>query len=602
MMKYLLILIILKIAIFSPSCIVGVNYCSKCNPVTKLCIKCEKDIFIPDENGGCTGANKCIGGTNHCIECNENENKCKTCETGYFPDSNGGCSYTDNCEISYQGNCLKCIDEYILIGASNLEIKICKSLNSEDLKNCEKINKEIGFCEKCIDDYYLGKGDKKCIKTENCYESSFGICKKCIKDYYYDKIEDICKKQNGIFENCIQTIDSKKCDICDDNYFLDEEGKCGKSNFCSKFGNDGLCEKCVSGYYPSNYDNSCTTEKECYYAYEEFGICHLCLDNYYIDLKDGKCKSNQENNDYKHCYSVENGCILCATGYEFGEDLKCSSSKNCEESQYGLCIQCKDNYYLGLDHICTEIEHCEYSRFYDCLQCEDNYYYDKNSKKCKIDKDNFKNCQYANDGICQKCRDDFYLNQTDYLCYNNSEMGDFYKCAMIHKNESFCISCVKDYYYGYKYKKCSIFEGCEKSLDEKRCIECSEYYCLDLKTGKCEYNDEIENEEKKYYYKCIRTNEEGTACEICLDGFNLSEEGLCIEEAHCVEKNENGNCVKCQNDENGSFCVNPIFGCIELYYDNCLECNDIFYFDKCTKCYDGYEIDEDNYQCYEIEN
>ena len=197
----------------------GVNYCSKCNPVTKLCIKCEKDIFIPDENGGCTGANKCIGGTNHCIECNENENKCKTCETGYFPDSNGGCSYTDNCEISYQGNCLKCIDEYILIGASNLEIKICKSLNSEDLKNCEKINKEIGFCEKCIDDYYLGKGDKKCIKTENCYESSFGICKKCIKDYYYDKIEDICKKQNGIFENCIQTIDSKKCDICDDNYF-----------------------------------------------------------------------------------------------------------------------------------------------------------------------------------------------------------------------------------------------------------------------------------------------------------------------------------------------------------------------------------------------
>ena len=132
-------------------------------------------------------------------------------------------------------------------------------------------------------------------------------------------------------------------------------------------------------------------------------------------------------------------------------------------------------------------------------------------------------------------------------------MGDFYKCAMIHKNESFCISCVKDYYYGYKYKKCSIFEGCEKSLDEKRCIECSEYYCLDLKTGKCEYNGEIENEEKKFYYKCIRTNEEGTACEICLDGFNLSEEGLCIEEAHCVEKNENGNCVKCQNDENGSF-------------------------------------------------
>ena len=116
----------------------------------------------------------------------------------------------------------------------------------------------------------------------------FGTCKKCNKGYYLDKKEEKCQKQENIFENCKETIDSIKCEICDEHYFLDEEGKCGKSNFCAKFAQNGTCEKCMQDYYPSSYDNSCTTEKNCYYAYKEFGICHLCQDNYYIDLKDGK--------------------------------------------------------------------------------------------------------------------------------------------------------------------------------------------------------------------------------------------------------------------------------------------------------------------------
>ena len=593
---------IFKFIIDSPYCKEGENLCSLCNPITKLCAKCEKNIYTPDENGGCKASKKCINGNNYCMECDTNEYLCKNCEIGYFPDGNGCCSYTNNCEISYQGNCLKCNYDYILIGASTSNLKLCKSLNSEDLKNCQKINVEKGFCEECKEGFYLSKGDHKCIKTEYCYESMFGICKKCKEGYYLDKRQEKCLEKNEYFKNCIQTLDGKTCDICDDEYYLDEEGNCGDSNFCAKFGNDGLCEKCVSGYYPSSYDNSCTTEKECYYAYKDFGICHLCLNNYYIDLKDGKCKSNQEDNDYKYCYSVENGCLVCATGYELGADLRCSSSKNCIESEYGLCLQCQDNYYLGLDHICTKVENCIYSQFYDCIQCKDNYYYDKTTQKCLLEDDNFKNCQYVRDGVCQKCRDDYYLNQTDFLCYSNKEMGDYYKCAMTHENSSYCISCIKDYYYGYKYKKCSIIEGCENSFDEERCDECySEYYCLDLKTGKCVINDEIEDENKKYYYKCNRTNAEGNACEICLDGFEL-ENGLCIDKFHCIENDQDGSCKKCQNDENGNYCLNPIFGCIELYYDNCIECNDIFNLDRCTKCNDGYKIDIDNYQCYEIEN
>ena len=41
-----------------PNCIEGENFCSKCNPVTKLCYKCQEDIYTPDEKGGCRYAEK----------------------------------------------------------------------------------------------------------------------------------------------------------------------------------------------------------------------------------------------------------------------------------------------------------------------------------------------------------------------------------------------------------------------------------------------------------------------------------------------------------------------------------------------------------------
>ena len=128
---------------------------------------------------------KCEIGLNQCDECNENGELCKKCLEGYFPDENGGCSYSDNCEISYNGKCLKCKEGYILIGEE--VIKICKSLNFGDLKNCEEINKTTGFCQKCKEGYYLNNGDRKCTHTEHCYKSVYDVGIKCNNNYYVDK-------------------------------------------------------------------------------------------------------------------------------------------------------------------------------------------------------------------------------------------------------------------------------------------------------------------------------------------------------------------------------------------------------------------------------
>ena len=591
MLKCFLFLIISGIILNAPICEEGLNNCLSCNPLTKLCVKCDLDVFIPDENGGCINSQKCTIGVNYCLECTDDQTLCKECGEGYYPDENGGCSYSDNCEVSYNGKCIKCKDNFIFVGMED-SIQICKSLNSEDLKNCLEISTTKGVCEKCEEGYYLNLGDKKCTKTEHCSESSFGICKKCSNYYYLNKKEEKCVVQGNNFYNCRESLNGDACDACNDNYYLSGNRKCVKTNFCSEGGNYN-CNKCIKGYYLSEEDNICTTEENCLKGKADLGICLECKDSYMIDFKDGKCKSNEENNEYKYCKYAEGGvCKECLNWYYLGEDGQCSSSKNCSESNNGICEVCADNYYLGLDHKCVDVEHCIYSDdHFKCEECEGNYCYNEDQNICFIGEGELENCKFSYFGSwCSKCKDDFYLNQTEFLCRSNSDPNYFYKCAKTHSGINMCAECVKGYYLGYKDHKCSKIQGCEISENENKCLECNENYCLDLKTGGCEYNQRIDNNEKKIYYRCNRTNEEGTACHICMEGYLLNENGLCIDEKHCELKNEDGTCLKCQDDENGHYCLNKDFGCVDSFYGNCLECNDNVDFSECTKCAEGFKV------------
>ena len=53
MLLYSIFFILFKIIFSEPNCKQGLNKCLKCNPITKLCLKCEKDIYTPDKDGGC---------------------------------------------------------------------------------------------------------------------------------------------------------------------------------------------------------------------------------------------------------------------------------------------------------------------------------------------------------------------------------------------------------------------------------------------------------------------------------------------------------------------------------------------------------------------
>ena len=605
-------LFIYKISLSKLSCIEGQNKCLKCNVITKLCTKCEKDVYIPDNNGGCENSRKCKLGHNNCYKCNDEENLCKTCEEGYFPDENGGCTYTLNCEISYHGKCLKCKDNFILIGDDGYlsnGIKICKSINSEDLANCEKINMENGICEKCEEGYYLTENDKKCNKIKNCFSSKKGVCTKCIDWYYLDRKEQKCKEQYGIFFYCKESFDGKKCDICNDDYYMDPNNICVGTNFCLR-GTEGLCEKCIEGYSLTKNSNYCTSTKNCLYGDKDFGICYSCNENYYFDYKDLQCKLNNENDEFKYCEIANGTCYECINNYFLGEDKKCSSSKNCVISENGICTKCKNGYNLGLDNKCTNIEHCIISNpdpyIDDCYECENNYYYNAKNRTCLKGKGIFTNCRRGDEELfCFACKNDFYIDQMDHLCYSNNNTNlpkGLYKCAEANSLAEGCIKCIEGYYLGKKDHNCSTIKGCLRSENINKCLECDNDYCFDIKNGKCEVNNMVINEEKKYLYRCKMTNKEGNKCAKCNEGFVLDKNGICVDEEHCLEKNKNGTCKKCQNDYDGTYCVNKYFGCEEIFYEyNCLECNDIFNFEKCTKCFEGYELNE-NDECIEIKN
>ena len=601
-----LVLIFFQIKISKQICTKYENHCSKCNYMTKLCIKCDLNIYTPDNNGGCEPIQKCFIGKNNCNECSDDSFKCKICENGYFPDENGGCSYTDNCKVSYRGECLECKDNYILLG-KNSNIKnnfvLCKSLSSEDLKNCEEINMINGICTKCKEGFYLNSGDNRCTETQNCLESTFGLCTKCILNYYLNKKENKCLKQEGIFYRCQESINGENCDLCDENFYLAKDGKCSKNNFCSKVGNLAQCSECFSGYYSSIYNSICSSADNCYLADTDTGLCLSCLNDYCLDYKDGKCKSNKENNKLKHCRTADDNCFDCFFPYFLGEDSKCASTRYCAESENGTCILCSDDYFLGLDSKCSEVENCIYSNDFHCIQCIDNYYYDINNKECILEKEGFINCQMTDylGKNCYKCRDGFYLNQTDYLCYNNKEKGNFYKCEETDSEGQFCEECVEQYFLGKKYKKCTKFEGCEESSDEKKCDLCDEEHVLNVKSGICEINNKIIDEEKLYYYKCNKTNEDGNECEECIDGYILNSNGLCVENnTHCAEEIDRI-CQKCEKKEedNNNYCLNKILGCVETEFGNCLECDDILDFNKCSKCMDNYILNDKNL-CDEI--
>ena len=598
----------LAIMTFSlPSCKENENKCSKCNPVTNLCIKCIFDIYEPDLEGGCIPSNKCEIGKNYCTECNFDSKLCITCDEGLFPDENGGCAFANNCKISQNGECLECIDNFILIQNSNF----CKYKYSDDLLNCETIDVNTGLCSLCENNYYLNIGDKHCTKTENCLKSTFGNCEECISGFYLNKAEDECKEETIELKGCKISLDGKNCDECKEGfYFLENEKRCFEVNYCKKVNDtENECIECINNYYLTQSKDACTFEKICINGDKDLGICKNCPQNFYLDLKDFKCKLNTEDNNFKNCEEVDKKCTKCITNFQLTEDGKCTDAYNCAVGKNGICISCKENYFHTLDHKCSNVENCKYGGLFSlgCLECVDNYYYNNRELKCiEVTDEIFKNCKESDyKGIkCESCKQNYYLSLVDNLCYENNIAGNLYKCAKTDLDGEKCDECEEGYFLGSEDNICTLVEGCAISENENKCKECSESYCLDQKKGICVDNF-YEPEENLFYYKCNKTNLDGTECIECINEKYEIRDGKCYNIGDC-EEIVDGGCVKCNETADYGFfldsgCLNKDFGCVGGYVKNCLRCDNSSYFGDCNECKEGYKFNELGF-CVEVEN
>ena len=360
MLKKFIYLIFITFFSFSyQSCFKGKNFCILCELSTNLCKKCESDIFTPNLKGGCQGTKKCIKNNNYCLECSSNNYTCDKCHEGKYPDNNGGCSKIKFCEISENGECKICIDNFTLIYQNQSYLE-CISLESEQLLNCEEYD-IYGHCLKCKKNYYINSGDKKCSKTKYCLNSTNGICDICENDFYLDKsnkVNYLClpNNKNNIFWKCNLSNNGINCDECIFPYFLTQNKICVQSHFCEKgIYATGKCLKCKDNLYLTEDKYSCTKSDFCLNGYSNNTKCQKCKDGYYLDLKNGNCYSNKEDNDKKYCLTVSDRCETCIDNYYLSGDKKCTNTKNCSESNFGICIKCINNYHLGIDNKCTNI-------------------------------------------------------------------------------------------------------------------------------------------------------------------------------------------------------------------------------------------------------
>ena len=393
---------------------------------------------------------------------------------------------------------------------------------------------------------------------------------------------------------------------CEEGYYYSEDGKCANTNYCKVVNQDSSCKECIYGYYLTNDKGSCAKTDNCENGNKKDGECNSCISDYYLDLQEKICKDNTIDEKYKMCKKVDNGiCIECELAYYLSDgDHKCSITQNCSLVDNTLCTKCDDGFYLGKDHRCCSVEKCIYSYNGICNECEDGYYFDVNNNICNEDKDNFEHCkrnsQYSPEH-CAICKNDFYISNKDYLCYDNTSPGPFYKCEIGNYLGDKCLVCIDGYFIGKIDSKCTKIEGCLESLDENTCLECDNYYCMDNK-GNCTDNYYVINEEMKFYFRCKKLNDDGTKCDMCENDLNVTSKGICYDEVHC-EVFQDEKCVKCQDDNPYGYygyCLNEEFGCIDSFLEHCIRCDDILDMDKCTQCEDGYEINEYGY-CVEVD-
>lgn len=274
--------------------------------------------------------------------------------------------------------------------------------------------------------------------------------------------------------------------------------------------------------------------------------------------QDGKCSLTN------FCYKTkkDNSCSECIYGYYLSSDKSCTNDINCQKGnkENGLCTLCYNGYYLDLlDNKCKsnkeEFFYCKVVNKGICTTCEDFHYFDQDNK-CTISD----NCITSEKGLCTKCKDGYHLGL-------DSKCIDVEKCIYSTNNQ--CTECEDGFYYDVVDKLCkkseNNFQNCRINSEwgQDECAYCKNNFYINQLDHLC-----YDNTEPGPFYKCQISNNMGTFCQLCVDGYYIG--------------NIDFNCTK-------------IEGCLKsLDEETCLVCNEYYCMDNLGNCTDNsYVISED---------
>ncbi len=132
-------------------------------------------------------------------------------------------------------------------------------------------------------------------------------------------------------DNCDLCFDDISCNNCSENYFYFNEKKCAKKvEYCEKYNEDGICEKCEDGFAFEETDrNNCidiNVFKLGYYTKDEGISYYNCLFNqeeFIFGCED--CKYNKDNNNLI--------CNKCLPHFDLNNN-ECIKEKNNQDKEF----------------------------------------------------------------------------------------------------------------------------------------------------------------------------------------------------------------------------------------------------------------------------
>ena len=640
--------------------------CLKCNIKTKDCLICdtlksyklEKKNCIKKKIKNCQIQNL----SGNCLKCFGNYNLEKSTKKCIkIPEQ----KKISNC-FSYDENqiCINCMPYFILKKNKCVNVQI-------EIENCE-FYKSDNECISCFEDFTLSFDKKKCLdnfllyKIKGCRNLSNVYCKKCkigfVQNFsffnknffnFYNLYSKnlILKNMRKVFLNrksfiyfnsCVKTpvqnceifSDFENCEICENNYFL-QNNKCLEYknfviDFCEVYKDKKNCEKCKEDYFLKNnkcleilkidnckiYDNSFFLSR-----------CLECFDKYY--LLQNKCllRKLSIDNFIKHCKKKDltlDACKECEDGFFLSSDglkcffklINCIIHKSIMEYENEIaCEKCENGYYLNEKFFCEvgQIENCGiYENFSQtCEKCLNSFFFKNN--QC-IAHQNIPNCQlYSSqkEYLCDKCNKNFLNFHIEKLCIDFQKVENCLKYKQ--DGESGCLECELGYIQqNYICKKIENQNCAKFDFNLNKCIFCFKNYALDSINNCLENHDYLK-------FTCEQTNISNQLfvpkkikeikCELCSENYFpvLKDKFICVkndylqfediyEVENCLQYDVEKNCVLCKENY---FLFKNSFGYICT--SNCLQFKDNFLFEK-IKVIEKIKDDKKFYEIKSVNN